>query len=57
MITSAKHIQKTKKHTKKMDRQNPWTNGKSIALQTKSHKETYTYTLTNREKGEKVYIH
>ena len=40
-----------------MDRQNPRTNGKSKAIQTKSHKEAYTYTLTKREKGKKnLYI-
>ena len=40
-----------------MDRQNPWTNGKSKAVQTKSQKEAYTYTLTEREKGKKsLYI-
>ena len=33
-----------------MGRQNPRTNGKSEAIQTKSHKEAYTYTLTKREK-------
>ena len=38
-----------------MDRQNPRTNGKSKAIQTKSHKEVYTYTLTKREKGN-IYI-
>ena len=38
---------------KKKDRQNPWTNGKSKAIQTKSHKEAYIYTLTKREKGKK----
>ena len=38
-----------------MDRQNPRTNGKSKAVQTKSHKEAYTYTLTKREKGKKKY--
>ena len=36
-----------------MDRQDPRTNGKSKAIQTKSHKEAYTYTLTKREKGKK----
>ena len=41
---------------KKMDRQNPRTNGKSKAIQTKSRTEAYTYTLTKREKGEKIYI-
>ena len=40
MITSAK-----------TDRQNPRTNGKSKAIQTNSHKEAYTYTLTKREKN------
>ena len=39
-----------------MDRQNPRTNGKSKAIQTKSHKEANTYTLTKREKGKK-YIY
>ena len=39
-----------------MDRQNPRTNGKSKAIQTVSHKETYTYTLRKREKGKK-YIY
>ena len=39
-----------------MDRQNPRTNGKSKAIQTKSHTEAYTYTLTIREKGKKKYI-
>ena len=37
--------------------QNPRTNGKSKAIQTKSHKEAYRYTLTKREKGIKeIYI-
>ena len=36
---------------KKPDRENPRTNGKSKAIQTKSHKEAYTYTLTKRKKG------
>ena len=36
-----------------MDSQNPRTNGKSKAIQTKSYKEAYTYTLTNKEKGKK----
>ena len=39
-----------------MDRQNPRTNGKSNAIQTKSRTEAYTYTLTKREKGKKIYI-
>ena len=38
-----------------MDRQNPRTNGKSKVIQTESHKEAYTYTLTKSEK-EKIYI-
>ena len=50
MITSTKNY--TKKTLKnKTDRQNPRPNGKSKAIQTKSHKEAYTYTLTKREKG------
>ena len=47
MITSAKNYVIKKKTT---DRQNPRKNGKSKAIQTKSHTEAYTYTLTNREK-------
>ena len=39
-----------------MDRQNPRTNGKSKAIQRKSHKEAYTYTLMGREKGKKNII-
>ena len=39
-----------------MDGQNPRTNGKSKAIQTKSHKDAYTYTFTKREKGEKNNI-
>ena len=55
MITSAKNYTRKKKTT---DRQNPRTNGKSKAIQTKSRKEVYTYTLTKREKGEKyIYIY
>ena len=52
MITSAKNY--TKK--KKLDRQNPSINGKSKAIQTKSHTEAYTYTLTKRKKGKNIYI-
>ena len=54
MITSFKKYIKTKQN--KMDIQNPRTNGKSKAIQTKSHKEAYTYTLTKREQG-KIYIY
>ena len=39
-----------------MDRQDPRTNGKRKAIQTKSLKEAYTYTLTKREKGN-IYIY
>ena len=39
-----------------MDRQNPRTNGKSKAIQTKSHKEAYTYTLQKEKKERKIYI-
>ena len=52
MITSAKNYTKKKK-----DSQNPRTNDKSKAIQTKSHKEAYTWTLTKREKGKKIYIY
>ena len=54
MITSTKKYTKNKQ-TKK-DRENPRTNGKSKAIQTKSHKEAYTYTLTKREKG-KIHMY
>ena len=37
-----------------MGRQDPRTNGKSKAIQTKSHKEAYTYTRTKVEKGKKI---
>ena len=41
-----------------MGRQYPRTNGKSKAIQTKSHTEAYTYTLTKREKGKKyIYLY
>ena len=42
-----------KKKSKTADRQNPRTNGRSKAIQTKSQIEAYTYTLTKSEKGEK----
>ena len=32
----------------------PRTNGENKAIQTKSHTEAYTYTLTKRGKGEKI---
>ena len=54
MITSTKTYTKKKIY---MDRENPRTNGKSKAIQTKWHKEAYTYTLTKREKGKKKYIY
>ena len=53
MITSTKDYTKKKKIK---DRWNPRTNDKSKAIQTKSHKEAYTYTLTKREKEKKIYI-
>ena len=56
MITSAKNYTKKTNKEKKMDRLNPRTNGKSKAIQTKSHTEAYTYTLTKREEGEKISI-
>ena len=39
-----------------MDRHNLRTNGKSKPIQTKSHKEAYTYTLTKREKEKKKAV-
>ena len=51
MITSTKNY--TKKEKK--DRQNPRTNGNTKAIQTKSHKEAYTYTLTKREKAKRKH--
>ena len=56
MITSAKNYTNKNKQ-KETDRQNPMTNGKSKAIQTKSHKEAYTYTLRKGEKGKKKYIY
>ena len=47
-------LKKQEKQTKKMDSQNPRTNGKSEAVQTKSLKESYTYALTKRKK---IYIY
>ena len=55
MIISTKKYTKRKK--KKTDRQNPRTNGKSKAIQTKSHKEGYTYTLTKREGKKCMYLY
>ena len=59
MITSAKNYTKNKKTKKqnKTDRQNPRTNGKSKAIQTKSHKEAYIYTVTKRVKGKNIFIY
>ena len=37
-----------------MDGPNPRANGESKAIQTKSHTEAYTYTLTKRGKREKI---
>ena len=54
LITSTKNY--TKNKNQKTDRQNPRTIGKSKAIQTKSHTEAYTYTLTKREKGINIYI-
>ena len=49
-------VKQTNKQTKKPDRQNPRTNGKSKAIQTKSHPEAYTSTLTKKRKRGKVNI-
>ena len=57
MITSTKNYTK---RNKKTNRQNPRTNGKNKAIQTKSHTEIDTYTLRKREKEKKkkkyIYI-
>ena len=39
-----------------MDRQKPRTNGKTKAIQTKSHKEEYTYILTKEKEEKYMYI-
>ena len=39
-----------------MDRYNPKTNSKRKAIQTKSHKGAYTYTLTKLEKRKNIYV-
>ena len=52
MITSAKNYTRKNK-TKQKRTDNARANGKSKAIQTKSHTEAYTYTLTKREKGKK----
>ena len=60
MINSTKNYTKKnpkKTNNKKKDRQNPRTNGKSKAIQTKSYKEAYTYTLPKREKVKKYIYH
>ena len=56
MITSTKNYTKINQKPKKLERRNPKTNGKSKSIQTKSHKETYTYTLTKREKRKNIYL-
>ena len=56
MTASTKNYAKNKQTNKKTDIQNPSINGKSKAIQTKSHKEVYTYTVTKREEG-KIYIY
>ena len=45
-----------KTKTNKKNIQNTKTNGKCKAIQTKSHKEAYTYILMKREKG-KIYLY
>ena len=57
MIRSAKNYTKKKKNKKTKNRQNPRKNGRSKAIQTKSHEEAYTYELTKREKGKITYIY
>ena len=57
MITSAENYPKKKKQQQqKTHRQNPRTNGKSKAIQTKSHREAYRHTLEKEKKG-KIYVY
>ena len=56
MITSTKNYIKTKKKIKEKHRQNVRMNGKSKCIQTESHKEAYTYTVTKNEKGKNIHI-
>ena len=52
-----KTIVKKKKEKQITGRQDLRSNGKNKAIQRKSHKEAYTYTLTKREKVKKyIYI-
>ena len=41
----------------KTDNQSPRKNGDSKAMQTKSHKEAYTYTLNKKRKRKNIYIY
>ena len=57
MITSTKNYTKKAPKNQKTDRQNSRTNVKAKLYRQKSQKETYTYILTKREKGKKIYIY
>ena len=57
MITNANNYTKKKTNKQKTDRQNPRTNGKSKAIQTKLQTEAYTYTFTKKENGKNIYIY
>ena len=54
MITSAKQYTKKTNKNGQTEPQDKWQNK---AIQRKSHKEAYTYTLTKREKGKNIYIY
>ena len=56
MVQKKRNRENKNKQKKTKSRQNPRTNGKSQPIQTKSHKEAYTYTFTKREKGKNIYI-
>ena len=56
MITSVKISTKQTNKQTKNGQTEPRTNGKRKAIQTKSHKETCTYTFIKGEKG-KIYIY
>ena len=55
MITNTKNYTKTKPKKQKTDRPNPSTNGKSKAIQTKSHRSIHIHT--KKEKTGKKYIY
>ena len=49
-------LKRTKKKPQKTDKHNPRANGKSKAIQTKSHKEAHTYIQKEKNKKKYIYI-